>query len=347
MTRTLTACLMLLAATAAYAAPSPQGTYTEHTWPASGNYNLDAFVTIEAVDGAAGYFWAHQFALQNAPGGYVGLQNQGYLFDGTRSKLAIFSVWDAVAASGPSCEPFSGEGSGYSCRVPYPWMLGRQYRLRIWAVSEDSEGRWWGAWVQDLTTQQKTYVGQILVPNADAWLDSKSVTWTEYFDGPLQSCGAQPYARARWSEPRANNGAILPATTSSHVSATAGCSNGKVSPSGSGVTHEMGLGGACTPSCGCGGAPDGCGGVCSQPCPQGTPDGGAPDGCFRPPCEAPGPPAPDAGAWGGAKQDLPPLYEAPDGSTGSCSVAPTGPTGTAPLALLLLALTALLRPRRR
>ena len=84
--------------------PSPCGTYTYLRWPApSGAFDgFDSFeweLTPE-LDTSQGYFWAHQFALRdsgNPPsGGYVGLQANGSYPPGRPTKVAIFSIWNAL-----------------------------------------------------------------------------------------------------------------------------------------------------------------------------------------------------------------------------------------------------------
>ena len=83
------------------------------------------------------YFWAHQFQLVDGEGGYLGLQTKGNRADGSLGKMAIFSIWDAVEAEGAGpggfgCVRFGGEGTGWSCRIPYHWVAGHAYRLRVW-----------------------------------------------------------------------------------------------------------------------------------------------------------------------------------------------------------------------
>lgn len=336
----------------ALAAPSPQGTYTDHVWP-GGHYNVDSFLTVEAS--SPGYFWAHQFSLKDASGGYVGLQDDGYFFDGTRGKLAIFSIWNAGAASGPSCQAFSNEGQGYSCRIPYAWTPGHKYRLRVWATSSAASGRWWSAWVMDLSTGEESFIGQILA-GGTGWLDTWSVNFTEYFGPALTSCAAQPYARARWSEPGADNATVNPKSSTSRVSTSAGCANGAVSSSGPDELHEMGVGGTCQPDCvgKCGGALDGCGGLCAAPCGVSeSSDAGAPGGdggCLRPPCQK----QDHAGAETDAGP-LPPLYDpgaggGTDAGEGGCAYVEASPApalGAGGLMLLFALALGCLRRRGR
>ena len=220
--------------------PVPQGVYAYYHWPTPqrGMYNVDSWLTIEAIDPSTRYFWAHQFTLRGGHVGYLGLQSMG---SGPHSpgKIAIFSIWNASAAKGPHCVAFGGEGTGLSCRVAFDWQIGRTYRLRLWAVDRDGHGQWWGAWVQDTQSQTETFIGQIRAPSQAGWLADWSVNWTEYFGGPLQSCASQPYARARWGPPLADNGSLRPSHTS-NVLASTSCQNGHITESDSSTTQEMG-----------------------------------------------------------------------------------------------------------
>jgi hypothetical protein len=161
-------------------AVAPQGTYTDWNWPATsgGYYNFDHDLRIQQVTPNAPYFWSHQFGFVDGDGGYLGLQSNGVGFDGYRGKLAIFSIWQATAASGPACGTFGGEGTGYSCKIPYEWVANRRYRLRLWATGTDGADEWWGAWVMDRTTGAEQHIGSIRVPLPWGWLGSWSVMWT-------------------------------------------------------------------------------------------------------------------------------------------------------------------------
>jgi len=205
--------------------PSPQERITPggmadawYSWPVvsgSGFYNFDILLTIDVDPGIQSYYyWAHQFNFRNGDIGYMGLQTNGIIQGSWVGKMAIFSIWNALGAEpgpGASCEQFSGEGEGWSCRIKYNWVEGRTYRLRIWEFpSENSErDKWWGAWVIDTFTGQETFIGKIKVPSSWQMLDSSSCIFVEYY-GQVNDCDSIPYAEARFEEPTANNGSISP-----------------------------------------------------------------------------------------------------------------------------------------
>jgi len=241
---TLLACITtvgLLAASPAQAV-APQGTYTDWNWPATaeGYYNFDHDLRIMHVTPNASYFWSHQFGFVRGDGGYIGLQSNGLRFDGSRGKLAIFSIWQATAATGPACGTFGGEGTGYSCKIPYEWVIGRSYRLRVWSTRADTMGKWWGAWVMDRTTGVEEFIGEIRVPLAWGGLGSWSVMWTEYF-APIATCAEQPKARAVFDAPKANSLTVAPLSHFNHMTQATGCTNGRITDVHNGVRQEMGI----------------------------------------------------------------------------------------------------------
>ena len=107
--------------------------YSEWAFQGSGSgyWNVDQQMKVEQR--APATYWAMLWNWQGAShGGYLGLQTNGNRLDGTTGDTAIFSLWDANAASGPNCGTFGGEGSGYSCRLAYPIAANRYYRYRVW-----------------------------------------------------------------------------------------------------------------------------------------------------------------------------------------------------------------------
>jgi len=198
-------------------------------WPASpsywnntqqGFYNLDYFITINKE--APNYFWAHQFRFLEGDGGYMGLQTSAD-FKGETTKIALFSIWKAIdAAPAPDgiAEPFGHEGSGYSCRIKYNWIEGRQYRIRLWELwdaRKPNEDEWWGAWVLDTVTLEEEFIGKILLPATWKWLISGSQNWVEYWgmqDGQRHPCSQIPYTKATYSFPTLENGTIQPKSVS-------------------------------------------------------------------------------------------------------------------------------------
>ena len=229
--------------------PMPCQTYTEWRWPPSTSfartllrgYRSFEHVMVPETDPGpdATYFWAHQFRLIDGAGGYIGLQTRGTLDDGSFGKIAIFSVWDAEGAEGaPGAKAvrFTGEGEGWSCRIPYEWQAGQAYGLKVFGVG----GGWWGAKVRDEATGEIRELGGIRVPEHWRGLDTWSIMWTEYYGPPLRSCRDLAYTSVVFGMPTADDGEIKPAGSHSHIGEGT-CDTSRIETLADGVRHQMGL----------------------------------------------------------------------------------------------------------
>lgn len=225
---------------------TPRGTYTEWFWPPStsfartllaGYHSFEHVVVPESDPGPGStYFWAHQFRMIGGEGGYIGLQTDGNRADGSLGKMAIFSIWDAAGAEGPGVVRFDGEGSGWSCRIPFAWEAGSAYALR---VANGGDG-WWTGQVRDEHTGAVSDVGRIQVPGHWRQLDSWSVMWTEYYGTPVDSCRDLPHSSVVFGTPIANGGEARPAG-SHHRLGDGSCDNSRIDPVEGGVRHQMGI----------------------------------------------------------------------------------------------------------
>jgi hypothetical protein len=232
------------------AAAAPCGTYTHLRWPAPrwrfrGFTGFDWQLTPE-LDTDQGYFWAHQFAFRNSGtpqcGGYVGLQANGTYSPTTTAKVAIFSVWSALDATGPgAARPFGGEGTGYQTLVVWPWVAGRRYDLRVQSLEDASQaGTWWGALVRDSVTGDATEIGRILVPSRWGGLDTWSVVWTEMFSPAIERCDDMECASAVFARFRADTD-VEPLAIEPRFGEPATCANSRIAILDEGaVRHQMG-----------------------------------------------------------------------------------------------------------
>jgi hypothetical protein len=226
--------------------PTPSGTYTEWRWPPSTSFartlqagykSFEHTVTPEVDSGPeSSYFWAHQFRLIGGEGGYLGLQTNGHRVDGSVGRMAIFSIWEAEEAEGPGTTRFGGEGSGWSCRIPYLWQAGRTYGMRL----STPGGGWWAAAVRDEATGEVREIGAIRVPGHWRNLDSWSVMWTEYYGPALNSCSDLPLSSVVFGTPTAEGGDVKPAGSHSHIGEGT-CETSHIEPLAGGVRHQMGL----------------------------------------------------------------------------------------------------------
>ncbi|HEX2042610.1 MAG TPA: hypothetical protein VHF24_08225 [Acidimicrobiales bacterium] len=224
---------------------TPQGTYTDWFWPPppvgadglTGYSSFEHSLTVEVDPGPqASYFYAHQFTLVGGAGGYLGLQTRGRA-DGTWGRIAIFSIWDAVAARGPAPVRFTGEGEGWTCRIMYPWQGGRPYRMHLRTRAR----AWWVASVADAVTGNETEIGWIQVPHRWQRLDGWSVMWTEWYGGPLARCADLPHSSVVFHTPSADDGRVRPDRASDHLDTGASCDNSRVERLENGSRQEMGV----------------------------------------------------------------------------------------------------------
>jgi hypothetical protein len=153
---------------------------------------------------SSAYYWSHFFVFSNSSGfsrvGYIGLQTNG--------KKAIFSIWNALDAQGPNCRRFGGEGVGYQCLINYNFQQGHTYRVRVWRLSNDNTGDWWGGWISDIQTRVENTIGFIKSP-PNSGLIKKSYLFDEYFLD-VSACSMMSYAKVDLSRLTGNLDAITP-----------------------------------------------------------------------------------------------------------------------------------------
>lgn len=166
-------------------------------------WNIDQQIWI--AQKAPGTQWAlvWKWLKDPAHGGYLVLQTD----DKGQSK-ALFSLWNADAACGGQCGEFGGEGTGYSCRLPFAIQTDRFYRLRVWRTNADSEGQWWGAWIIEEApagTLKEHFLGQIRVASTFNLIRGNSIeNFSEYYGSALLKCSDVPMSVVGFTPPAAN-----------------------------------------------------------------------------------------------------------------------------------------------
>lgn len=159
-------------------------------------------ITEAPVDGAS-WFWAQQFFFDGTDqGGYTGLQANGILGGQVVGKMLIGSIWDATAAvPGPqaSCEPFGGEGIGYSCRLAFAWRENVTYRM----IVREAQPQQWTIAVHDPTIPGEILLGTITTPPTWGRIHGPTAGFAEYF-GETDACETTPYAVALLHAPLAD-----------------------------------------------------------------------------------------------------------------------------------------------
>lgn len=168
-------------------------------------WNIDQEIWIAQT--APSSYWAlvWNWAANPTVGGYLGLQ-----IDDDGTSRAIFSLWNATAATGGTCTPFGGEGIGYSCRLPFVIQSDRFYRLRVWRTNADNNGQWWGAWVieedKSSGTLKEHFLGEIQVNSTYNFIKGGNTitNFSEYYGSSVAHCSEVPMSVCGFTPPAAN-----------------------------------------------------------------------------------------------------------------------------------------------
>lgn len=230
----------------------PTGTFTEWFWPEppvspngkKGYTSFEHCLTPEVdPDSEVGYFWSHQVGLIDGETAYFGLQTLGRRPDGSEGKVAIFSVWEALAARGPGiAKAFDSEGEGYQTVIPFDWKAGRTYRMRLFLSGSSQKGTEWSATVREEPSGPEQIIGTITVPKKWNRLGAWSVMWSERYTGPdVRSCRDVGYSRVKFGEPSANNATVIPLRHHNYTTDPPNCPNSRVRDAGRGSRQEMGI----------------------------------------------------------------------------------------------------------
>lgn len=91
----------------------------------------------------------------------------------------------------------------------YNWIVGRAYRLRVWATGTDSLGEWYTGWVQDTVTGTERLIGSLRVPFHGARISGGDMSWTERIPfTDLATCSGTGGSKVQWNFPTANGGSV-------------------------------------------------------------------------------------------------------------------------------------------
>ncbi len=189
-----------------------------------------------------GVYSAFFFKFQNGVGGYVGTQKDR---DG---KKAIFSIWDsgssptALPVTSPgNCRRFSHEGPGTSCIVPYSWVVGHEYLVKVSYKRRGTNADEWEGTIVDATSGVKTSIGTIALKDSGGYgqLNNNPAGFLEHYGSSVvDSCATLPYAQVTWRGPYANNIQIV-ATQATVIGGS--CANDNVTTAGAPIlTVEAG-----------------------------------------------------------------------------------------------------------
>ena len=247
------------------------GTTTPSTvwsWPAPVD-SMEWDLVIETDPQTDGYYWAHQFSWVGGLKGYFGLQAfGGYQEDPTPTatmpngspveftKIALF--WVAGQTLTGELGDITGSKNArvalqqepgvtfLTINARYDWTACNVYRLRLARYSTEDDGSvWWGAWIENQTTNDITLLGRILVPSSWGQLQQFSTMYTARIDNApgaaVSTCSEPEPASAIFGTPTANDGQVLPVDHQNGFPTPARCPTSRFTPLATGVRQEIGL----------------------------------------------------------------------------------------------------------
>jgi hypothetical protein len=145
--------------------------------------------------------WA--WVADPAHGGYLGFNT-----DADGKGQALFSLWNAVAATGGNCQQFGGEGTGWSCRMPFEIKTDVFYQLRLSLTKSEADGVWWSAWIVEnpgSDAPQEFALGEIKVATEMNTIRGNSINdFSEYYGQTQEKCSAVPLSILGVTPPAAN-----------------------------------------------------------------------------------------------------------------------------------------------
>jgi hypothetical protein len=218
--------------------------------PASGLKSITFPFTVFSIPKASGYFFAQQFSFvsdngDSSQGAYIGIQPAG---NGQNDAHFSFFGTGSSSVNTENCQTGADGGSGTTCQVTVPFVVGHQYNLTVYRDASNSSV-WHGNIVdftacQVATSLNASQASAVCTPTEiGAWnigyktaLSSSNGGFVEYFPSSVpQGCSGLPYADAEFMAPTTPSG--LSSTVNNEYS-YGGCNN-QVNYSGSQSTHNL------------------------------------------------------------------------------------------------------------
>lgn len=210
---------------------------------------------IETEPPTSGYYYQNRFSFVGGATGIFGIQSEGvYQSDPPSStpeitKMAVFwlsgpplrAELGDIAYPNARVAPATANGVNWlTIHARFAWEVCHVYRFRVAPESTDEEGNaWYGAWIDDTTTGDVTFLGRMLLP-PDAGLISAStasrvlpIAYT-----PL-SCAVQSPSSAVYAAPRGNGGTVSPSFRTNYFESPARCATSRFTNFDDFVRHEV------------------------------------------------------------------------------------------------------------
>lgn len=216
----------------------------------------DLTIERDVPDGPAtvGYYWHNQFSFVPGVAGRLGFQTNGiYQADPARPGESETAPMLVFWLSGPPLAAELGDIPFPDARVAatpaaglnwqtihakYDLQECHTYRFRIGVESTTEEGVWYGAWVTDTTTEERLFLGRMLLPNDSGLLSTFSSSRTEQIIFPASTCSDLHSASALFGAPVSDSGAVA-SHEADHFAPPFGCRRSLIADFGDIVRHEM------------------------------------------------------------------------------------------------------------
>ncbi len=151
--------------------------------------NVEQSIWIAKPAPASQWVLMWSWVADPAHGGYFGFNT-----DSSGKGQALFSLWNADKAIGEHCKEFGGEGVGWSCRMPFDIKPNVIYKLRLARTRTDAEGVWWGGWITEASTKERS-IGEIRVKKEMNTIRPGSImNFSEYFGDVREKCRTVPFS---------------------------------------------------------------------------------------------------------------------------------------------------------
>lgn len=231
---------------------------TDWTWPeAVPSLQWELMVEREVVDAPAGtipeigYYYNHQFSLQEGIQGFFGIQAEGgysaqnYQGDAW-TKIAVFWLTAEDAQLGEIPAPYARVGTDDPNGVEYltihavfDWQACRVYRFRVAPDEELADGRvWYGAWIEDVDAGVETLIGRMLVPAGAGMFNTLSTSRTQSIDFMnYRGCQYAQHASVLIGTPSSEDGLVRP--TGKTDFRALGCPSSRFSSLDGAIRHEI------------------------------------------------------------------------------------------------------------
>ncbi len=141
-------------------------------------------------------YWAYDSTFIDLSTWYVGLQPEGEL-----GRTALFSVFgQGTQPENANCKSGADGGAGTHCHIHYEWQLEHEYEFQVTLKEVQGDRAIWEGSVLDLSSNQRTLIGDISVPASRGYIRAAANTFTEYFHRSTK-CPDQPRSEVLFFRP--------------------------------------------------------------------------------------------------------------------------------------------------